>query len=203
MPDMTTLAITLIVITATILLVSSNWRYSILALTVQYFAMFLLIAQTWPLEKAVVKLLTGWVAGSLLGFVLTSEIEVALVVSADVQREKRQWPGSRLFRLFASALVIVTAWLLAGKLADWLPGMGRTVIFPSLVLMATALLHLGLTGQAFRTILALLTFLTGFEILYAYVETSVLVTGLLAFINLGLALTGSYLLVVHSQELKT
>lgn len=202
MPFTTSAAIILIIITATILLVSSNWRSSILALAVQYLAMFLLVAQTWPIEKAVVKLLTGWVAGALLGFVLTSEIEVSLVVDEDVQREKRQWPGSRLFRLFASALLIVSVWSVAGKVIDWLPGMGRAVVFPSLLLMAAGILHIGLTGQPFRTILALLTFLTGFEILYAYVETSVLVTGLLSLINLGLALAGSYLLIVHSQELK-
>ena len=41
--------------------------------------------------------------------------------------------------------------------------------------------------------IGLLTFLSGFEILYAALENSVLVAGLLAAINLGLALVGAYL----------
>jgi hypothetical protein len=45
-----------------------------------------------------------------------------------------------------------------------------------------------------------MTALSGFEILYATVEGSVLVAGLLAIINLGLALVGSYLLVASNTE---
>jgi len=62
------------------------------------------------------------------------------------------------------------------------------------------LLHLGLTSSALRVTLGLLTVLAGFEILYAAVETSVLVAGLLAAVSLGLALAGAYLLVVPSLK---
>jgi hypothetical protein len=41
---------------------------------------------------------------------------------------------------------------------------------------------------------------TGFEILYAVVEYSVLVTGILAFINLGLALVCAYLLASPTMQ---
>jgi hypothetical protein len=40
--------------------------------------------------------------------------------------------------------------------------------------------------------------LTGFEILYAAVESSILVAGLLAVTNLGLGIVGSYLLIAGS-----
>jgi hypothetical protein len=43
-------------------------------------------------------------------------------------------------------------------------------------------------------VLGLLTFLSGFEVLYAAMESSSLVTGLLAVVNLGLALAGAYFL---------
>ena len=46
----------------------------------------------------------------------------------------------------------------------------------------------------------LLTALAGFEIIYAAIETSVLVTGLLAGINLGLALVGAYLIISPTME---
>jgi hypothetical protein len=62
------------------------------------------------------------------------------------------------------------------------------------------LLHLGLTAQPLRVVLGLLTVLSGFEILYAAVESATLVAGLLAAVNLGLALVGAYLLVAPGLE---
>ncbi len=49
-------------------------------------------------------------------------------------------------------------------------------------------------------IIGLLTALSGFEILYAAVETSVMVAGLQAIVTLGLALIGAYLLAVRGME---
>jgi hypothetical protein len=61
------------------------------------------------------------------------------------------------------------------------------------------LIHLGITSRVFRVVLGLLTALCGFEIIYAAVESSILVAGLLAITNLGLGLTGSYLLLAASS----
>jgi hypothetical protein len=63
-----------------------------------------------------------------------------------------------------------------------------------LLLISLGLLHLGITSDPFQVIIGLLTVLAGFEVLYAAVESSVLVTALLAVVNLGLALAGSYFL---------
>jgi len=43
-------------------------------------------------------------------------------------------------------------------------------------------------------IIALLTLISGFEIIYAYVESSALVAAMLVLINLGLSLVGIYML---------
>jgi hypothetical protein len=59
---------------------------------------------------------------------------------------------------------------------------------------------LSLTSDPLRVIIGLLTSLSGFEIIYAAVETSTLVTGLLAGVNLGLALVGAYLLIAPTME---
>jgi hypothetical protein len=48
--------------------------------------------------------------------------------------------------------------------------------------------------------LGLLTVLSGFEILYAAVESSILITGLLAAVTLGLAVVGAYLLTAPTME---
>jgi len=67
-------------------------------------------------------------------------------------------------------------------------------------LISLGLLHLGLTTDVLRVILALLTVLSGFEILYAAVEGSILVAGLLSIVNLGLGLVGAYLLLAQAEE---
>ncbi len=196
------IAVGIIILTSTGLLVSYNWRYSILALILQYLGMFLLLLQHWPLEMAVVKLLTGWFSGAVLGIILTSEVEVSASVALDTEREAQIWPTGRLFRILSSALVIITVWSLVSQPVQWLPGVEKAQMMGGLILLGTGLLHVSFTGQSFRTILGLLTFLSGFEIIYSAVENSVLVTGLLSLVNLTLALAGAYLMVVHSEEIK-
>jgi len=66
--------------------------------------------------------------------------------------------------------------------------------------MGMGLLHLGLTAQPIRSILGLLTVLAGFEIIYATIETSLLVNAILAAITLSLAFTGAYLRVAPLME---
>jgi hypothetical protein len=65
------------------------------------------------------------------------------------------------------------------------------------------LLHLGVSNHILRVTLGLMTILSGFEILYATVEGSILVAAMLAIINLGLALVGSYLLIASNAEEET
>jgi hypothetical protein len=62
------------------------------------------------------------------------------------------------------------------------------------------ILLLGLTADTLRITLGLLTLLAGFEILYATVETSILLAGLLSIVNLGLALGGAYLMTAAPEE---
>jgi hypothetical protein len=67
-------------------------------------------------------------------------------------------------------------------------------------LIGLGLLQLGLRSGFFRAALGLLTLFAGFEILYAAVESSTLVAGLLAVVNLGIALVASYLLISPGLE---
>jgi hypothetical protein len=82
-----------------------------------------------------------------------------------------------------------------------IPGLGMPVIAGGLLLIGAGVAHLGVTSDLLRVSLGLLTMLTGFEILYAAVESAILVTGLLAAINLGLGVLGSYLLMAGSVPL--
>jgi hypothetical protein len=70
----------------------------------------------------------------------------------------------------------------------------------SFMLIGIGLLQLSLSSYPLRVIMGLLTILSGFEIIYAAIETSTLVTGLLAGVNIGLALVGAYLLIAPTME---
>jgi hypothetical protein len=109
------------------------------------------------------------------------------------------WPRGRWFRIFLAGIVILFTLAAAPRVQVVIPGLGLQVIVGGLLLMGMGLIHLGITTQLLRVILGLLTLLIGFEIIYAALESSILVAGLIAVVNLGLALAGSYLLVASSS----
>lgn len=186
-------AVGLLTITALTLLLSRDWRLSIGALAAQYVGLFVLVALSWSVESAVVKLVTGWMSGAVLG--------MALVGSPDVLKQtKLTGLSGTFFRLISGLIVTIVVISLAPALTVWVPQVLQIQVYGSFVLIGLGLLHLGLTDQPLRVALGLLTFLSGFEIVYAAVESSALVTGLLALINLGLALVGAYLLTIAAPE---
>ena len=111
--------------------------------------------------------------------------------------EETIWPRGRLFRLFAAGMVWMIVAAITPGVDTVMADAGFAVTTGSLLLIGMGLLHLSLTSHVLRVILGLMTILSGFEILYSAVEGSVLVAGLLAVINLGLALVGAYLLIAE------
>jgi hypothetical protein len=177
-------------VTSAGLLLSRDWRWSLGLLAVQYFAAFWLVFEHWPLTMSAAKLVTGWMAAAALGM---TQLNIK-----DDSADETSWPEGRLFRVFAAGLLLVTVSAAANSLTVWLPDAGLPAIWGSLALIGLGLLHLGMTLHPLRVILGLLTTLLGFEVLYSSVENSILVAGLLAVITLGLALTGSYLLILNT-----
>jgi hypothetical protein len=121
------------------------------------------------------------------------------VPSEDVD-EEYNWPRGWLFRLFAAAIIVLIAAVVTPRVDTIMADAGSAVTDGSLLLIGMGLLHLGITGRILRVTTGLMTVLSGFEILYAAVEGSVLVAALLAVINLGLALVGAYLLIASNQN---
>jgi len=182
-----------VLVTSAGLLVSRDWRLELGLLGLQYVGVFWLTNQHWPISMAAIKLVTGWMAIAALGMTRLNLIE------EDEDREKF-WPQGRLFRLFAAGIVTVIVTTAAPRVEEIIPGIGLPVISGSLVLLGLGMLHLGMTAQPFRVILGLLTILSGFETLYAALESSVLVAAMLSVVNLGLALVGAYLLTARTLE---
>lgn len=180
-------------IAATVLLISWDWRISIFSLGLQYLCVFVLISLSWPMETAAVKVVAGWMAGAVLGLALINlpqeNINGKPVLISDIA-----------FRLLAAILAGLFAFTGGARLVIWLPEINVQAAYGTMILVSLGLLQLGLTTHPFRVVLGLLTILSGFEILYAGVESSILITGLLAIVTLGLAIVGAYMLTAPTLE---
>lgn len=189
-------AVGVVVVTSVGLLIARDWRVSISLLALQYLAMFVLLLSHLPLGMASVKVVAGWMSCAILGMTRSDLTEIP--------EDEGLWPRGRLFRLFAATLVgIIVAGAVPGVDAI-MADAGLPVTSGALLLIGMGLLHLGITSQILRVTQGLMTVIAGFEILYATVESSVLVAALLAVITLGLALVGAYLMIAsHSRPAET
>lgn len=182
--------VVILAIASSVVLLSPNWRWRVAGLAVQYLGVFWLVSISWPSSLSAVKLVTGWMAGAILG---VSRI-------GQLPEDRRRWPTEWLFLGLVIVLVLISASTIAPAVAGWLPGVSQDQALGGMLLIGMGMVHLGMAARGLRVVLSLLTLLSGFEILYAVVESSALVAGLLAVINLGVALVGAYLLSDEGLE---
>ncbi len=190
------IAVLLIAITSIGLLLARDWRWLIIFLSAQYFGMLILTLLHWPLGMASVKVVAGWMSAAILGMTRSG------LPGEDKTEKQSILPRGRMFRSFAAGIVIVIVATATPRVDAVMANAGFAVTTGSLLLIGMGLLHLGVTDHILRVTIGLMTVLAGFEVLYATVEGSILVAALLAVINLGLALAGSYLLVASNTQIE-
>jgi hypothetical protein len=155
------------------------------ALAAQYVGVFIFTAFSWPLAIALVKLVAGWMAVVVLWVTITN--------TPGSWPAEPQEASSRIFRILAAGITLLVIIAIGQEIAIWFPQIAPAVISGTMLLIGLGLLHLGLTTQPLRVII-------GFEILYAALENSLLVAGLLSALNLGIALTGAYMAILPYVE---
>jgi hypothetical protein len=185
-------AVGLTLITSMVMLISRDWRTSLGALAVQYIAAFWLVTRHLPFIMGSSKLITGWMVVAALGMTRLS------LPAATDEKEEAFWPRGQWFRVILMCIIVLVTIASTPRIEAAIPGLGLPVIAGSLLLIGAGVIHLGVTSNLLRVILGLLTLLTGFEILYAAVESSILVAGLLSVTSLGLGIVGSYLMIAGS-----
>lgn len=191
--SITWLMLVIAIITATGLLFSRDWRWSLGLLATQYVCVFWMVQTHWPISMAATKLVTGWMASAVLG--------IAQLSAGSNRQTGQSWLQGRLFQFFAAGMVLVATFALALRVVDWL-NVSLPIAWGGLLMIVFGLLHLGITSDPFQVIIGLLTLMAGFEILYVFVENSALVTASIAVIDLGLALAGAYFLN-NTQEVSS
>jgi hypothetical protein len=180
-------------ITGGVLLVSWDWRISIGSLAVQYCCVFVLVAISWPVETAAVKLVAGLMASALLGLSLFN-------LPKDMIHQTRFTTSEIIFRVIAALLAGLFAITGGSKLVEWFAEISIEQAYGALLLITLGLIQLGLTQRPLRVVIGLLTVMSGFGIIQAAVESSILITGLLAVITLSLSVVGAYLLTAPTLE---
>jgi hypothetical protein len=192
-----------VLITAGLLVVSRDWRINVIALTVQYFFVALLLARQIRLEVAAVKGLVGWLI--CMVFYLTERR--ASVLQRESTSEElppaqrwRWWVMSARasFSLLAVILIAVAAYTAALRLPLPESVISKDVMLACYLLAGLGLLQIGLNEMPMQVGFGLLTFLSGFDLLYVALEPSLAVAGLLGAVSFLIALAAAYLRTVQA-----
>lgn len=202
----------LVTLTASLMLILDDWRFNIGLLAIQYLGVFALIGQNWPLAMNLSLLVAGWIGGAVLSMAMLSlpeqpEKQPDIEQSADrISRLRRRfrrgadYTPNWVFLLLSISLVALVVFSQMPHLVEWIPGLGYRRAWGGLILIGTALLHLGFYSQPLRVTIGLLTLFSGFLILYTVVNVTTLTAALSATISLALALTGAYLSLAPYME---
>ncbi len=172
------------------LLLVSRFRLALVALGVQYLAMFWFTATALPLGMAAVKLLVGWMITALFA-------SMATTTASGWDSEKIL--SGKLLRFGVMVIMWVVIYLATPFVSIWLP-VNENLLMGGLILLSGGLIQIGLSNRIMRICFGLLTLMSGFEIIYAALEPSVLVSGMLALVNIGIGLVGLSLVVIKGTE---
>lgn len=205
-------------ITAAVILVARDWRTLILTLLIQYILVGLILSRLVRPDIATLKVMIGaficpilflsarQVSGGLAPFSLFPERRegagtqgqkkfspLSLLIG---QNRRRRPPATGFaFRVLVVLLVIFVATILSNTFA--LPGLAPDINTAVYWLFLIGLVTLTLTEDPMRAGHGLFTMLTGFDLFYATVERSLMITGMWGAANLLLALAIGYLTIVR------
>ncbi len=175
-------------LTALFALLETDPRFRLVAIAIQYTVLFWVVSTSLSLGLALVKLIVGWTAIALLGASLWNEPRI--------RPASFSW-SQQVFRLLGGGMIIGLSFSFSSPQTTWLP-VEMLYLRSGITLAGCGLLMNGFSRHSSMTILSLLEILSGFELIYAFLVDSVLMTGMLALVTLGLAGVGAYLTFLHS-----
>lgn len=175
------------------LLLVNDWRWMMALLGLQYVGVTLLVSHSWPLQIALVKIIAGWMAVAVLSVSYLPREAYRVTDPPDHLPDP-------LFRSLVAVLAALSIASIFPEALKWFIGASGQQVLGGLLLFGLGLIQVGLAVGSTRLVVGLLTVLSGFEILYATVEASVLMTALLAINQIGLAFLGAYLLNIAALE---
>jgi uncharacterized MnhB-related membrane protein len=223
----TTPAIVGLVVTASLIVIISDWRFSLAALSVQYVLVGLLLTRLIQPQVAVIKVLIGALVCIVL--YLTARQVSESSEAPPSEREDGDFPlkvgGDRggaaedgrsrrpasptsktrgetsvpdiAFRLLAALFVGLAVYSLSKRYP--LPEVPSDISLACYWLASLGLLVLMLTEEPLKAGMGLLTLVTGFELFYSALERSLSVVGFLGIANFLIALAIAYLAASRAE----
>lgn len=180
----------ILLLSAAINLVRRQWALNIIALGLQYLCIFLIILEVRSPFLASIKLIVGVMVSLMLYLTLKSSNLIQSILL-------RQYVSSgEVFRGTIALLLALISFLVAPALQQSVfPQSSQLLLTASLGLILFGLFQMGTITEPLYLVIGLLTFLSGFELLYASLDFSRLLEALFTAVNLSLALIGSFFIV--------
>jgi hypothetical protein len=169
-------------ITAGVIIVSEDHRIRLGMLALQYICVTSLVGLNLPVNIAIIKLISGWLACILLGITITQMGQNKKNMRTGVLQ--KGW----IFKMIAVLLVSTSAIGIGTFRFYDILGIQRVSIASTVLLVGLGILQLGLTEQPIGVGMGLLTIMSGFEILYSSLEPSLVIMALLASIHIGISM---------------
>jgi len=196
-------------LTGSMLLLLRDWRFSILALEVQYLALGAQLAHLVRPEIAFAKILVGIFVGLMLYLsARQAGWRKELTLAAGGKRALGNFragdggilPAGRFFRVIFTLFLMVAAVSLAQThpIGSLPPSVSTAVYWLALVGIGLLIL----SENPIKVGQGLLTLLIGFELWYTTLEGSLLIVGLWGAVNLLLALAIGYLGIARGVNLE-
>jgi hypothetical protein len=188
--SLSTPVIIILSITSLVLLLIQDWRVVLAALGIQYSGVFILIGVSWPIELAAIILLSGGISVVLIGIEL-ARLTTVKSLSYGYFCDHIHL-SIRILRFFLAILIGLSIYTMSTGVTKWLLGATYYQVFGGLLLAGMGIVIMGITNRPLRIIVGLLTFLSGFEILFATFDSAILITGFISTLTLLVALFGVY-----------
>jgi hypothetical protein len=176
-------------------LVRRQWTLNLIALLVQFVCLFPILLKIMPLQLALIHPFTGLMVTLILYLTL---VGVGGIESVNL---RRRLTSGEIFRGLAGIFLIVTLRAFLPQIQQAVfPTVSGNHLFLSLGLILIGLLQLGTIREPFYLAIGVLTFLSGFELLYSALEFSFLLEALFVAVNLLLAIVGAFFIVKNAES---
>ncbi|MFN2135774.1 MAG: hypothetical protein ACK2UK_07465 [Candidatus Promineifilaceae bacterium] len=196
----------ILLVTGTFVVLFLDWRLALFALIIQYLVSSLLFFDLLSAQLALIKLFTGMFVCLILYWTARQIDDYHASQPKDIRRQEDPIARVQLgplslpqdFALRAGSIIValLLVAVLAGAFSFYLPGLPETVPYinlASLLLMALGMAGLVAGRAPLPAGMAVLTFLTGFELYFAALDQSTRVLAILSAADFMVALVTAFL----------
>lgn len=190
-----TLPIYIALIAALLNLVRRQWSLNLIALVLQFIFLIPSLLDLFPFQIALIQPFTGIMVSLMLYLTLHQ------VGGVEPIKLNRSLTPGEIFRALAGIFLLAIVFFF---LDDFQKAVFPTVplqhLYLSFGLMLTGIMQLGTIREPLYLAIGLLTFLSGFQLLYSALEFSYLLEALFVAVNLLLGIVGSFFIVKNAES---